>query len=210
MQHQSGYVDSRKRGLWIAAVIAVVLIVGFLVGRLTAPDAVGEGSSALPKKELITPDENSELGAVEAATSIAQLIAAPTGDTASYLEAAEEIAAPGWENRARELAQGAIDFVNDRYGSDASVSFQPVRYRVRSYSSDETTIDIWGVVLASGQKVGGVEESWITATLELVWIDETWKVANQSSKGGPTPELLRTEEEVSIDEVLNDFKEYDR
>lgn len=210
MRHQSGYVDPRRRGLWIAAAIAVVLIVGFFAGRLTAPDSVGEGSSALPDKELSTPDENSELGAVEAATSIAQLIAAPTGDTASYLQAAEEIAAPGWENRARELAQGAIDFVEDRYGSDASVSFQPVRYRVRSYSSHETTIDIWGVVLASGPKVGGVEESWITATLELVWIDATWKVADQSSKGGPTPELLRTEEEVLIDEVLNDFKEYDR
>lgn len=210
MRHRAGYADPKKRGLSIAAAIALLLIIGFFVGRVTAPDSVDEGNSAPPEKELSTPDENSEAGAVEVATSIAQLMAAPTGDTTSYLEAAEEIAAPGWEARARELAQGAIDFVDDRYGSDASVSFQPVRYRVRSYSSDETTIDIWGVVLASGQKVGGVEESWVTATLTLVWVDSTWKVADQSSKGGPTPELLRTEEEVPIDEVLDDFEEYDR
>lgn len=193
-----------------AAIIVAVFALGYIGGRVTAPDG---NQSAIPndQEQLIAPpDERAEAGAVKAATSIARFMAGPNGDTNEYLEAAEDIAAPGWKDRARELAQGAADFISDRYGAGATVSFNPVRYRVRSHTSEKAVVDIWGVVLASGPKVGGIEESWITASLELVWVESEWKLSDQSSKGGPTPELLRTDQEVSLEEVLDGFTEYER
>jgi hypothetical protein len=118
------------------------------------------------------------------------------------------IAASQWKARAEELAQNGTEFVIERYGEGGAVEFQPVRYRVRSHSSESAVIDIWGVVLGSGPKLNGIEESWITGTVSLVWEGSQWKVSGQSSKGGPTPELLRTEEQGTVGEVLNEFKEY--
>jgi hypothetical protein len=63
-------------------------------------------------------------------------------------------------------------------------------------------------VLASGPKIIGIEESWITGTINLQWVGSQWKVAGQSSSGGPTPELLRTDEEKTVTEILNEFSEY--
>jgi len=208
MRHGSNYRESNRRKWLVAALIGVMLALAFFVGRGTAPE---QDESVRVPAGGGTPEnqtQQTEEGAVEAATSFARIMAAPSGDTAAYLDTAEEIAAPGWEDRARELAQGALDFVNGRYGEDASVAFHPIRYRVRSWSSEEAAIDIWGVVLASGPKVGGVEESWVTATLNLRWVESGWKVEGQSSQGGPTPELLRTEDQVPLDEVLEDFQEY--
>lgn len=209
MRQETFSTQDRKRKLLLTGLIAVLLVLAFVIGRITVP----ESKEAVPpdgQAERVSVDEPTETNAVEAATSFARLMAGPRGDTRSYLEAAEEIAAPGWENRARELAQGSVNFITERYGPGAVLTFHPVRYRLNSYSSGEATVDIWGVVLASGPKLGGVEESWITTTLKLAWVDSEWKVSDHASKGGPTPELLRTEEEVSIDEVLDGFEEYER
>jgi hypothetical protein len=120
-----------------------------------------------------------------------------------------ETAAPGWADRAEELAGNAIAFVNERYGEGGQVSFHPVRYRVVEFSDEEATIDIWGLVLGSGPKLAGIEESWITGTLEIVWINESWKVKGQSSRGGPTPELLKTDGEAAVPEEFEGFEEYE-
>ena len=198
--------DSRYR--FGVAVAAGFVLLAFIAGRFTAPD----GSAPLPppaERGMTSPAADpSEASAVAAATEHARVMASVSGTTASYLEQAVAIAAPDWEDRASELARGAADFIVDRYGSDASVDFEPLRYRVQSHSSESAVVDVWGVVLATGSKVGGIEESWVTGTLDVVWTGSEWKVAGQSSSGGPTPELLRTEDQGTADEILNEFSEY--
>lgn len=208
MRPESKYEEGNRQQLILAALIGAMLALAFFAGRVTAPepdDGTGVAPQGDPPQSQTQPTEET---AIEAATSFAQIMAAPSGDETAYLDAAEEIAAPGWEGRARELAQGTLDFINDRYGNGASVAFHPVRYRVRSWSPEAAAIDIWGVVLGSGPKVGGVEESWVTATLNVRWVESGWRVEGQSSRGGPTPELLRTEDQVPLDEVLEEFQEY--
>lgn len=208
MRPESKHPEGSRRKRILAALIGVMLALAFLAGRVTAPEPDDGGVVAPQGDPPQSQTQPTEETAIEAATSFAQIMAAPSGDANAYLDAAEEIAAPGWEDRARELAQGALDFVNDRYGNGASIAFHPVRYRVRSWSPEAAAIDIWGVILASGPKVGGVEESWVTATLDLRWVDSGWRVEGQSSRGGPTPELLRTQDQVPLNEVLEDFQEY--
>jgi hypothetical protein len=201
--------ESTRKG-WLASLITVVLLViAFFVGRATAPDDSPPTPSTADQASDGSGVPRNEASAVDAATDNARVMASFSGDRQAYLEEAVGIAAPQWESRAEELAQGAADFISERYGSGAVVEFKPIRYRVKSYSEDRAEIDIWGVVLATGSKIGGIEESWVTGTIELVWVKSEWKVAGQSSKGGPTPELLRTEDTATDSEIINEFREYE-
>lgn len=197
-----------RRRVLVISIVVVALLLGLLLGRATSPDS-DSGEPKAPSTNEAPDEAQSEQGAVKAATNAAQVMAAYSGDPSAYLQEARSIAAPSWQARAEELAQGAVDFITERYGSDSQVNFQPIRYRVASFSEDEAVIDIWGVVLSTGPKISGLEESWITGTIELSWTDSSWKVSGQSSQGGPTPELLRTEEEATLSEILTDFSEYE-
>jgi hypothetical protein len=108
---------------------------------------------------------------------------------------------------AEELAENGLDFLADRYGEGGSFSFVPARYRVTRYSEEAAAVELWGVTLLSGPKIRGIEESWVTGTIELVWIDGDWRVAGQASEAGPTPELLTTEDSRSVDQ-LDGFEEF--
>lgn len=208
MRSPSGSRDVRRFRFLLALLVLAVVVVAFVIGRVTAPEGEPDVEHPSSNESALASEGSDELGAVDAATRFAQIMTGPSVDPASYIEEMKSIAASQWKARAQELAQNGIEFVADRYGEGGSIEFQPVRYRVRSHSPDSAVIDIWGVVLGSGPKLNGIEESWITGTVTLVWEGSQWKVSGQSSKGGPTPELLRTEEKGTAQEVLTDFKEY--
>lgn len=204
---------SRVRKWALVGYTLLLLAVGIVVGLGVAPegDELPDTSSASPRSASSeTAHANSESGAVSAATTFAQVMAGPTGDLATYRRAVEAIAAPGWESRALELANNTIKFIDSRYGEGGRIAFNPIKYRVASYLDGEAAIELWGVALGSGPKIAGIEESWITAKLHLVWIDASWKVEDQSSLGGPTPELLRAEGGPSASRVLGEFKDFAR
>jgi hypothetical protein len=183
---------------------AVVLLIGaFFLGRGSAPDLKeGVGEPAAQGLSL-----RSEEGAVEAATNFARILPGPSGDVDAYYQAMRDLAAPEWQTRAQELADNAVAFVVDQYGKEGHISFQPVRYRIDSFSSEQADIDIWGIVLATNSGGARIEESWLTATLSVVWVDDEWKLGGQTSRGGPTPELLQTGDQVTADQ-LGGFEEY--
>lgn len=198
--------DSARRAVLVIGV-AVFGFVSLIVGRATAPDASGPATSS-GQVDQSSGTMISRAGAIQAATAFAQVMVGPSGDASAYRDEMESIAAPAWRSRAGELADTSIDFVRTRYGQGGAIEFEPIRYRVRSYSGSEAVIDLWGVILASGPRTEAIEESWITGTVHLVLVDSEWRVAHQSSKGGPTPELLRTEEEVTAAQILTEFSEY--
>lgn len=205
---QARYPADRNHWRKIAGGLAAILLVGLglIIGRTTAPkgDVAAEPSSPSTAPTAL----RNEAGAVKAATEFVRVLAGPSGDVTSYVTQVQQIAAPQWRSRAKELADNAVQFVEERYGEGGSINFEPLRYRVQSHSVDEATIDIWGVVLGAGPKITGIEESWITGTVDILWTGSQWKVSGQSSKGGPTPELLRTEEDLSAAEILGEFTEY--
>ena len=195
---------SESRKAVTAVGVAVLLIAVFLVGRATAPSLVEERDEVTPPTDSLQTEE----GAIDAASEFARVLPGPSGDVDAYIQAMSEIAAPEWQERAQELANNAVDFVADRYGGDESVSFEPVRYRVGSYSRQEAEVSIWGVVLATSSDSSSIEESWLTTTLNLVWVNDQWKLSGQSSQGGPTPELLRTNDGMTVDQ-LSGFEEFE-
>lgn len=197
----------RRVPLLLALVLAVG-VVAFLLGRATAPD--NDSARERPaSRDTVAPNPTpDEFSAIDAATRFAQVMTGPSAGSASYIDEMEAIAGSQWKGRAQELARNGIEFVTDRYGQGGSVEFHPVKYRLRSYAQDSAVVDIWGVVLGSGPKLDGIEESWVTGSVSLVWEQSQWKVSGQSSKGGPTPELLKTEEEGTVQEILDDFIEY--
>ena len=199
--------QKRNRSL-IAFLALVALLLAFLLGRVSAPEAESSSPPVVQLNEPSPPQERDEAGAVDAATRFSRILTGPSGDPESYMKDITSIAAPDWTPRAQELAENSIDFVQERYGEGGTIDFEPLRYRVQSFSTDRAAIDLWGVVLASGPKLGGIEESWVTATIELQWVGSEWRVRGQASAGGPTPELLRTQEDKTVDEILSDFEEY--
>ena len=189
------------------AIALVALVVGVLLGRLLMQD---ENESSDRAGVAPTSDhgiERSESGAVEAATEFAQLVSAPS-DGGSYRETVEQLAAPDWRTEANALATNTLEFLRGRYGSGGWWSFVPARYRVVEFSQDEATVELWGVTLATGPKIRGLEETWITGTLELIWAAEGWRVSGEDSVAGPTPELLTSDDERDVS-VLQDFSEYE-
>jgi hypothetical protein len=128
-----------------------------------------------------------------------------SGNPDQHRAAMETIAAPEWKERARELADNALAFLRDRY-EDGSASFTPVRYRVADYTEDAAVVEIWGVTLISEPKSDGIDESWVTGTIELRWVGD-WRVVGGGSVIGPTPQLLQTREGAATS-VLDDFEGY--
>jgi hypothetical protein len=211
----------RRRALLLAAIGALVVLgIGILIGRGLYPEESNPQDSSSPKTtEDVGPTDvvngvpigytRTEEGAVAAATSFAQTMTGPSGNPDTYRLAMETLAALGWRKRAQELAENAIAFVEDRYGPGGSVEFTPLRYRAARYSDERAVIEIWGVVVGSGPKIAGIEESWITGTVVLSWTGSDWRVIGQKSEGGPTPELLRDGRGGDARAVLQDFQEYE-
>lgn len=199
---------SRRPLLLLGVAVAIALLLGMWIGRALAP-AQEEASPSTPSPEARNLGEypQTEQGAIAAATEFSRVIADVSADEGEYRQAIREVAAPDWMSKAEELADNTLSFLDERYGSEGTFSFVPARYRVVEFAANAATIDLWGVTLATGPKIGGVEETWITGTLELVWTSDGWRVAGQDSATGPTPELVRSEDERGGN-PLSDFEEF--
>ena len=202
--------EVRRRHLIATAGIAIVaLVVGVLLGRLLAPGSGESGNGSGTDNDAVVPDntaERTEAGAVKAATEFARLVSAPSGD-GSYRQAVEELAFSEWRERADELATNTLEFLEDRYGTGGWWSFIPARYRVVEFSESAATVELWGVTIATGPKIQGVEETWITGSLDLSWTSNGWRISGEDSVAGPTPELLTSEDNRDAS-VLDGFSEY--
>lgn len=196
----------QQHPLKFVALAFILLAFGFLLGRGTVPEGSDQVPQALPSpSETSRPVET----ALEAATRYSRVVTGPSGDVETYLAEVADIAVPDFSERATELATNAVNFVEARYGPGGNIEFYPVRYRVASESATEATVEVWGLALGFGPNIRGIEESWATGTFELLLVDSEWKVAGQRSVAGPTPELLRAEDEFSVIRILEDFQGYE-
>lgn len=207
----------RTRLLW--GVTALILFaLGFLVGRWTDADDGRHQQSRSPIAQTQAERfvhgvpvgyPRTQEGAIQAATNFTRVMASALENPDTYRAVLMTMAAPSWVSDAERVAENGIRFFKDRYGLGGSSTFSPLRYRVNSYSNTRATIQLWGVTVATGPRTDGIEESWLTGTVELSWVSGDWRIADQSSEPGPTPELLQSGSDFSS-RTLEGFKEYRR
>lgn len=195
----------------VIGVVAIALVaIGFLIGRTLAPIENDPGDAEpSPGSWDGRTQSRTEEGALRAATEFARVVSGEIEDPGSYRDAVLAFVAPEWETDARRLVANTLRFVESRYGADAEISFSPIRYRVSEFSDMHAVIDLWGVTVASGSEIRGLEESWITATIRLGWLSNRWFVVDQQSRRGPTPESLGSSDDLEVSE-LRGFQEYER
>lgn len=199
----------RRMTLFGIAAIAL-LTLGVLIGRSLAPthEDGADNAHRSPNSRGTGTGLRSESGALEAATDFAEVLSGAIEEPDSYHDVVLGFAAPEWEAEAEILVTNTLGFVNRRYGEGAEISFTPIRYRIAEFSDVHAVVALWGVTVASGSKIAGLEESWTTGTIRLRWITNRWLVVDQASQAGPTPELLGSSDEIDAS-VLQGFREYE-
>ena len=143
---------------------------------------------------------HSEEGAVAAATNlILTLEQAGNTDRANAVRTYEILAAEGSkEFLAKEMA-GAWDAlhgtiaVNGPASSSLFLRTVPVGHQLTRYSDIRATVEIWTLTIVAAAGMREPLATWETATVEVVWESEDWKVWSALSTQGPSPAWVQTE-----------------
>lgn len=69
----------------------------------------------------------------------------------------------------------------------------PVGHQVVRFSEERATVELWSLTLIAADGMNDPMASWETATIELVWEDNDWKVWSAHSEQGPTPRWVGAE-----------------
>jgi hypothetical protein len=212
--------DSRVRSGLVVGALSLGLLIGVLLGFVldqgTNPESTPRGPSADTTGP--TTEENgvpvgyarTEEGAVAAATNF-NLLAGNDAllDRESMVAAMQTMAAPAWKVEAARQATSGYDYIVNTYGSNADVSAAVVRYQVVDFTSDEASVRLWTVSLASGSKRPQVEEVWAVVTIDLIWSENDWRVDGIESSVGPAPvDLPSGQPGESATTLMEEFDEF--
>jgi len=203
--------DGRRRrgGPSVGVVLAVVaaLVVGGLVGRLTAPDGPSPATPSPPSggQAGVGPARvqagvpvgyaRSEEGAAAALLNYSVVLARLVLESpAERRGALRVLATPEFAqrtatqlDRARSAAeQGPLGAALRGEGT-AVFRGGPLGFRVVNAARDEATVDTWAFGLVAA--TSGLEPRMIfqTSTSTLRWVDGDWKLAATRSRPGPAP-----------------------
>lgn len=201
----------KRVGFVLAAVCLGMVVGGFLAGgfsrssggsttQAVGPD-VGEirvgAASAGPNDKVdgvgvgFSADRD---GAAAAATNlILTLEQAGTTDREQAVRAYEILAAEGSrESLAADMGAtwDALHGSLTRNGPPNSSLFLrtiPVGNQVTRYSTERATVEIWTLTIVAADGMREPLATWETATVEVVWENEDWKVWSARSVEGPSP-----------------------
>jgi hypothetical protein len=199
----------RGRGAALALAVAAALVVGLLIGRLTAP-ADDKSEPAAPSR-----DGGAAVGPVRAVDGVPVGYArSRDGATAALLNYSVVLSRllldPPERRRAALEAMGIQAFVATtadqldrarraadqgplgaglRAGATTLYRGAPVGYRVVRYSDQEAVIETWAFGLVANTTGLGPQMTFQTATSTLRFEDGDWKLAASTSRPGPTPRV---------------------
>lgn len=185
-----------------AAAGLALLLAGAVAGRLTAPDAAAPpapplGSGPGPASaagSVPTGYARTQEGAVAAATTyLAALSGRTVLDTAARKAALDAVVLPS--------ARAAVEpqFRVDAAGAQASgltaalvdgslvARTIPAGSRVRSYTPEAASVEVWSVSLLGTRTLNRVGARWRTTTVEMRWDGSDWKLAGIDGRSGPVP-----------------------
>lgn len=203
--------DGRRRGggpsVGVVLAMVAALIVGGLVGRLTAPDDPGRATPrpspdgqvgvgpARVQAGVPVGYARSEEGAAAALLNysvvLARLVLEPPTERRAALAA---LATPEFAqrtatqlDRARAAAeQGPLGAAMRGEGT-AVFRGGPLGFRVVRATPDEATVDTWAFGLVAATSGLEPRMTFQTSTSTLRWVDGDWKLAASRSRPGPAP-----------------------
>ncbi|HEY8083329.1 MAG TPA: hypothetical protein VIE64_07215 [Solirubrobacterales bacterium] len=189
----------------LALAVLLAVVVGLVVGRVSAPTAVAVSPQAVSPSPGPTSKSvgvgvgfsRTRQGAILASGSYQQAFADAAILRPGVLRRrVEVVATPTFaptmlaanEPGTAQLAQGAF---GEGVRAEVQSAFfgVPVSYRVLSYSPSRAVIRTWGFTLLGN--VDAVEPTAFfgLARTVLVWMDGDWKIADTRASFGPTPRL---------------------
>lgn len=215
----AGRPDGPRGGLSIGVVLAVVaaLVLGGIVGRLTASD--DESSSPSPPVSRAPATqvgparvqagvpvgyERSEQGAAAALLNYSGVLARLVLDEPGQRRAALEVLGTdafaertaGQQQRARRAAEAGPLGAALRGEGTAVFRGGPLGFRVSRYGDDEAVIETWAFGLVAATSGLDPRMTFQTSTSTLVWQDGDWKLSDSQSRPGPAP-AMDTDQQVS-------------
>lgn len=202
--------DGRGRSAAVAVAVVAALVIGLLIGRLTAP-ADDNSQPAPPRGDggaTVGPARSvdgvpvgyarSREGATAALLNYSVVLSRLLLDAPERRRAALE--AMGTEafvtatadqlDRARRAAdQGPL---GEGLRARATTLYRgaPVGYRVVRYSDQEAVIETWAFGLVANTAGLGPQMTFQTATSTLSFQGGDWKLAASTSRPGPTPRVI--------------------
>lgn len=193
--------DGSRRGTAVAVGFAL-LLVGAVAGRLTAPDAARPSPAPVaagpgPARTaggVPAGYARSEQGAVAAATTyLAALSGRTVLDPAAREAALDSVVLPS--ARAAVEPQFRVDAAGAQASgltaalADGSLVARtiPAGSRVRSYTPDAASVEVWSVSLLGTRTLNRVGARWRTTTVDLRWDGSDWKLAGIDGRSGPVP-----------------------
>jgi hypothetical protein len=132
-----------------------------------------------------------EAGAVEMAVGFA---AAPQSwlyfDDREIAAAVAEVASPRAMADLTAETVAAVRAARDELAQSSGRVWwlvHPLAWRVESFSGTEATVAVWVVTLLSAAGVAMPQTEWVTDLVDLVWVDDGWRVDDSIERPGPTP-----------------------
>jgi hypothetical protein len=198
-------------GLLLAAVAMGMVIGGFLAGGFSnssgastaqaiGPD-VGDirvaASPAGPTSKVEGVGvgfAHSEAGAVAAATNlILTLEQAGTTDRASAMRGYGTLAARASKETLTAEMGASWDALHGGITTNGPVKSSlflrtvPVGHEISRYSDERATVEVWTLTIVAAAGMREPLATWETASVEVVWEDEDWKIWSAQSAAGPSP-----------------------
>ena len=213
--------DSKIRSGIVVGAALVGVAIGVLLGF--ALDKGAEESTQVPAPSASGPGPTTEVngvpvgyarsedGAVAAATNF-NLLAGKNEllDLDAMTTAMRTLAAPSWKDDAGRQAESGYEYIVSTYGEDADVSAAVMRYDLVDFTTERASVRLWTVSLASGSKRPTVEEVWAIVTVDLVWVDDDWRVGGIESSVGPAPvDLPSGRPEENATTLMEEFDEFE-
>jgi hypothetical protein len=203
---------------------AVLLVLAFVIGRLSAPADEAQPNPptpaiTVPGAELETDYPHSKDGAIVAAAAYQRALADPEilrpGGLKKRIEA---VATPDYVDEMLEANEpGADRLMAEPIGEGVQQGIPtvyagvPIAYRVLSYTPDRARIQNWGFTMVGNVSTEEPVAYFGTATTELVWQDGRWKIASTRGAFGPTPQTSTPEEGAEgfeLQDLADDFGLY--
>lgn len=196
--------------LLAAGALLAALVVGLLIGRVTAPDSGSPSRPAAPAPPSASGEPARRVGGIGVgyphtrAGAVAATLngGAALGDPRVLLDRRRRtrvlalIATDRYARTFTGAGAAALDRAADeplgrgiREGAQTISLTSPLAYRIASYSLGAAKVVSWGVAVVGNDRGLAPAATWATTTTTLRWVDGDWKIDTASSTDGPAPRL---------------------
>jgi hypothetical protein len=172
----------------LAALVAGVLLVRLTDVTDSSPREVASSPSIVRATSTATPTKQSAVAAALADAAASQGWLYLTDD--ELRAAIAKIATPAATKRLTEDELADVAAVRDQLQRSSGRIWwlvRPLAWRVEDFRDTEARVSVWTVTVLSATEVASPQSEFVTLTVDLQWIDDTWRIDGVSDTPGPTP-----------------------